>query len=384
MGKTEYAWYTVTNSMVGGMNMLTTLGVAVALFSVGVKHVGDKGPLGRVMATCVRYRKIFAAVFGPLVAGAMAFMLWSNECPPLYIAILVAIVVCYLFVQIHQDLASSLLRLVGRYNYPQVLTAAGGVARLVLLGALALMGAMRVWSAMLVTVLVACWSYFGFLRPKSLEFYHRGEEADSDAGREIRRISYNTFPITLHGFFMPQLSIFLLSVFSTSSSVADLGALGRFALVFAVPGAVINNIFQPWLARSPRSSLFRNYLQVLVFGGGVGLAVVALAFVGAPLFLGLLGPKYQGLHYEFLILVIVTVSQFACNCIGVVLTAKGWVSFLWIQPILSIAATIVGCLMLDLSKLSQVLWLGAFPVPFVIALYVALAIAGFRRTRSEA
>lgn len=383
MGKTEYAWYTVTNSMVGGMNMLTTLGVGVALFSVGGKCVGDPVSLGRVMATCVRYRTMFAALLGPLVVAAMAFMLWSNDCPLTYIGVLVALVVFYLFVQINQDLASSLLRLVGNYNYPQATTAAVGLLRLILLSGLALIGAMRVWSATLAMVVVGLWGYLAFLRPKSRQFYRGGEQADPEVGRTIRNITYNTFPITLHGFFMPQLSIFLLSVFSSSSSVADLGALGRFVLLFSVPAAVVNNVLQPWLARSARSSLLRNYLQVVFLGMGISVSIVVVSIAGSSLFLDVLGSHYQGLHYEFVILMAASALNFFSSCCGVVLTARGWVGFLWLQPLLSIAATAAGCLFLDLSKLSHVILLGLLPVPFVLALYIVLVIAGFRRTKDE-
>ena len=384
MGKAEYAWYTVANSMVGGMNMLTTLGVGVALMSIGGKCVGDQVALGRIMTTCVQYRTIFALLFGPLVAGTMAFMLWSNGCPWPYIAVLIAIVVLYLFVQINQDLASSLLRLVGHYNFPQTIAAAGGALRLFLLAGLAVVGAMRVWSAMLSMVAVGLLSYFAFLRPKSMEFYRRGEPTDPEVGRAIRNITYNTFPITLHAFFMPQISIFLLSVFSSSTSVADFGALGRFALVLSVPMAAINNVFQPWLARTPRASLLRSYLQIVLSGAVVSVLIVAVSAAGSSLFLDVLGANYQGLNREFVILMAVSCLNFFCNCCGVVLTARGWVGLLWLQPVLSIAATAAGCFFLDLSKLSHVLLLGALPAPLVLALYLGLAAAGFRRTADEA
>lgn len=384
MEKTEYAWYTVGNTMLNGLSVLTTFGLVTALFSVGGKHAGNPSALGGVMAACLQYRTIFIGVFGPVVAGCMVYMLWRLQCPPAYIVALVVIVTAYVWIQINQDLANALLRLAGRYNYPQAQSAGVAFFRLLLIGLLALGGILRVWSAMLVTLVTSSVGFFFFLRPESKRHYHAGASPDAETGGAIRKITYNTLPNTLHAFLNPQISVFVLSVFSTSASVADLGALSRFALLYSLPAAIVTNISQPWLAKTPRRNLLRNYLYVVLYGVGIAVTMVFVTGAGSSVFLALLGSGYDGLSKELLIFAATASAQFFCNCCGVVLTARGWVSYLWIQPIISIAVKIAGCFFVDLSDLSQVLVLNALHVPFVLSLYVVLAAWGFARTRNEA
>src|SRR5207245_11262943 len=101
-----------------------------------------------------------------------------------------------------------------------------------------------------------------------------------------------------------QITIFLISFFARqSSSVAEVGALGRLAMIFVVLANLLANIFVPAFARcQERRRLQSLYLQI---AGGVSLfciVVFAAAAIFPDQFLFVLGSKYAHLHREPLLM----------------------------------------------------------------------------------
>ncbi|MGF1452082.1 MAG: lipopolysaccharide biosynthesis protein [Opitutales bacterium] len=358
LAKTDYAWYTITNSMIGGMGMLTALGVSIGLMSMGGERFGDRAAMGRLMTTCYRYRTIFAGIFGPIVIGAMAFMLSRNGSPAGLTLVLMVLVVIYMVIQINQDMAQTLLRLAGRYNHPQVVGVGVAIVRLATLGLLVVFALLEVWTALVVTVGLQAVGYLCFIRPQAQHYYSKQEPLDPEAGAKIRKITYNTLPETLKSFFMPQLGVFLIATFGNTENVADLGALGRLAMIFSIPAAFNGAIFQPWLARSSREKLLRNYLQLLATAAIISATVFATCWIGRFHLIDLLGDAYQGLEGELVLLAGSSSIALFMSTSGIILAAKGWVRHLWVQPLATTLVTI-GCIpLVNFSDLSEVILLG--------------------------
>src|SRR5205085_3517350 len=105
--------------------------------------------------------------------------------------------------------------------------------------------------------------------------------------------------------FQGQITIFLISFFARqSSSVAEVGALGRLAMIFVVLANLLANIFVPAFARCQERRQLRSlYFEIT---GGVSLfciVVIAAAAIFPDQFLFVLGNKYAHLHRELLLMV---------------------------------------------------------------------------------
>src|SRR5438128_1107189 len=109
--------------------------------------------------------------------------------------------------------------------------------------------------------------------------------------------------------FQGQITVFLISFFARrAASVAEVGALGRLAMIFTVLTNLLINIFVPAFARCQEKRKLR-YLYAAIAGGVILFSAVVLG--GAALFpnqfLLVLGNRYTHLHRELLLMVGVAV-----------------------------------------------------------------------------
>src|SRR5207253_7512693 len=105
--------------------------------------------------------------------------------------------------------------------------------------------------------------------------------------------------------FQGQITIFLISFFAHRvSAVAEVGALGRLAMIFAVLSNLLTNVFVPAFARCQDSRKLR-WLYAAIIGGvsAFSLLVLCGAEIFPDQFLFVLGSKYAHLHRELFLMV---------------------------------------------------------------------------------
>lgn len=389
MAKTDYAWYTIANSMIAGMTMLSSVGVGTALISMGGERLGDRAAMGRLIATCLRYRWMYAAIFAPVVLGLLASMLGENGCPPATTALLVVIVGLFLLIEIQLSLRAPLLQLDRRYSLPQATQSGTAMLRLAGISLLLWWGLDDVWTLLLLTVLLQAAAYYSVIRPTTRKYFLPQQPREPEVGKRIRFITYNTLPETLSAFIMPQVTVILIAFFGNTENVADVGALGRLVLIFSIPQALNHGIFIPLLARTtPGPKLYRNFAFTVVIAFCTAAAIVAVTSLFPNLFLSLLGEGYQHLALELVLVAASSGIAFAFGSLRTVLTAKGWVGYLWLQPIINVLS-LVGCLpFFDLSNMAQVLTMNlfrqVFPAVFVVVMVVRAFWLAEEKKRAEA
>jgi len=357
MAKADYAWYTIANSTFGGMAMLSTLGVTIGLVSMGGERFGDRAAMGRLITTCFRYRKIFTMIFVPLVIGPMLLMLSRTGCPIAYTAMLATLVMGLLVLQINQDVAATVLRLAGRYSFPQCVDVGASIARVVLFGLLVHFAVLEVWNAILATLAIQAIGYFAFVRKSSLFYYEKRQSYDAVAGDKILHLTYQTLPETLSAFFMPQLVVLLISINGHTGAVAEFGAIGRLTLLFSIPIAIISSIVVPSLARSPRDKLATNYSYVVLAGLSTALGILLTVWLSTPLLSLLLGSSYSNLSVELLIATGSSSLGLVAGCVGSILTAKAYVKHMWVVTLSTILVTTIATTFIDFGSLRSVLLL---------------------------
>src|SRR6185503_21388898 len=123
-----------------------------------------------------------------------------------------------------------------------------------------------------------------------------GENADDRRAMIgfIRNQAPNAIFFCLQG----QITILLITIFGhRAGAVAEVGALGRLAMIFAVLGNLITNIFAPAFARCQRrEQLGRLYAGIVAGVAGFSLFVLGGAALLPEAFLFVLGSKYAHLQ----------------------------------------------------------------------------------------
>src|SRR4029077_2763318 len=102
-----------------------------------------------------------------------------------------------------------------------------------------------------------------------------------------------------------QITVFLISFFARrATSVAEVGALGRLAMIFAVLSNLLTNVFVPAFARCQDARKLGWFYAAIVSGvGAFSLLVLFGAAIFPDQFLFVLGAKYAHLHRELLLMV---------------------------------------------------------------------------------
>lgn len=381
MDKTDYAYYTLTHSLMGSMTSLSTLGAGTALLSLGGKSVGDPVELGVIRATVIRYRQYFTAIVLPIITVILIYFLSKTGCPPFLTAILLLLACLNFSFQFQKQIATTILKLKREYLVPQKIGLKSNVARLIAL-ILLIPFCFTSWCVLGVTVCIGAITCYYCYLPLAKKHFSATERTSPKVGKEIRRITYNTLPGTMMAFVMPNLSLFLITYFGQTENVAELGALGRIALIYSIPGAIAVSIFQPWISSEGKADRLR-YKILLFFLAmtGAGFALLLGAFFARDYILLILGSGYSYLGYELILFAGLSCFTLSLESLRLSLDARGWVDYFWLNPIINIASMIVGLAVfrLDLSLLSGVILLSFFRIPAMFLHFSILLRRGFLR-----
>jgi hypothetical protein len=351
----EYAYFTIANTMQGTINVLADVGISIGLISIGGRVWHDRRRFGELITTALHMRRKLGAVAIVVVTPALYYMLVKNGAAPGYAVMLVVLILLGLLVQLSLGVLSVVPRLRSDIDRIRNIDLTGAVARLAILGAL-------VAVFLNASVAVAVGSAALFLQYWLLRRYVAGVvDLDAPANEEDRR--------AMHGFIkgqaansvffciQGQITVFLISFFGTdSSSVAEVGALGRLAMIFAVFSNLLTNVFAPAFARcqSPRRLRWQ-------YAGTVGsvLAFIVVLVTAAALFpeafLFVLGSKYTHLEHELLLMIGGAVVGALINTIWALNASKAWVSGSWLYIPLTLATQAALVPFTDFSSVRGVL-----------------------------
>jgi hypothetical protein len=354
----EYAWYTIANTLLGTMFILADGGIVASVLAQGGKIWQDKVKLGSVLDTGMHLRKQFAIGSLLIAAPILIYLLIHNNAG---ILIAVAITVS-LIPAFFAELSDSLLEIPPKIHQDIVPLQKNQIAVSILrllLSAVALFIFPFTFIAILAAGIPRIWGNIQ-LKKLSKKYVVRDHSIDITVKREILKLVKKILPYSIYYSTSGQITIWIISVFGSSSSVAQAGALGRLAVVITIFRGLIGTLITPRFARIPnhRKLLLTRYFQIQ---GGLFILfsiVILIISVLPSQILWLLGKQYIGLQTELIICI-------ASACIGVMAgasfglnTSRGNViSSLFAIPV-NIATVICCVFLLNISTLRGVLYLG--------------------------
>jgi O-antigen/teichoic acid export membrane protein len=362
----EYAFYTLANTMLGTMTVLSDGGISAGVMAQGGKVWQNKEKLGTVLATGLDLRKKFAIVSLLTMLPVLFYLLVRNNASWITSALIVLSLIPAFFA----ILSDSLLEIVPKLHQAiiplqknQMMVA---LARLILSG---LVVFIFPWSFAVILASGIPRIYGNFkLRKISYAFAKKDLSPDIEIRKQVLSVVKRIMPGTIYFAFNGQLTIWLLSIFGTTTSLAQVGALGRFSLIFTIVGMISTMLISPYFAKSIDDNYklrikFYSYLLLLIF---IIISLVLFVNCFSSLFLSILGPKYKALQVELLLVLIASGMSFLSGTSFSILSSKGWPTPPFVIIAGNICFVIVGIYLFDIRELRQVLFfnifIGVFPV----------------------
>jgi len=353
----EYAFYTLANTMLGMMTVLADGGITNGVMAQGGKVWQDKEKMGIILATGLDLRKKFA-IGSLLVSVPILFYFLLHNDASWITSILITLALIPAF---YAALSDSLLEIIPKLNQTilplQRNQVEVGIARLLLSGL-----AMLVFPWAFVAVLAAgiprIWGNFG-LRKIVYNYASKDEQPDLVVKKEILDLVKSILPTSIYYCVSGQITIWLISIFGNTTSLAELGALTRLSVILSVFLTIITTLIVPRFAKLKleKKILLQRFVQIMfVLIVILSIIVMIVYFFSAPI-LWILGKDYKGLNYELLLSVIGSCISLLSGIAFSLYSSRGWALSPIVLITINLIAIIVFASILDLSNLEGVLFL---------------------------
>ncbi len=384
----EFALYTLAFSVITFFTFLSDLGSTSSLLhffrqsaAAGKSEGGDFG--GYFAAVLSLRRAAFlvgatavAAIF-PLVARAKGYTLAES------LPATAAIALCVWF-QINSSLRVLALRLNDRYGQSYRAEIAGGLTRLAAAGAIVVSGILKAWLGVLTSAISAGLTTL-LARDATAPWAPRTDSPRRDLGpyrRKILRYLLPTLPSAFYFSIQGPLVIWLSATFGSTTTIAEVGALGRLSLVVGLFSSLTGVVFLPRLARIDDDRLYLvRYLQCFAFLALVVLTLLVAAALWPQAFLFVLGPKYHGLHRELFLLVLSSGLALLDGYAVGINTARSWNRWQAAALVLLFAVQATAIALLPMSSTWNVLLFNVFTAAVALLAQVTINLCGFFRPR---
>ena len=353
----EYAYYTIANTMLGTMVILSDGGIGIGVMTQGGKVWTDKNKLGSVMATGLDLRNKFAAFSLIVSIPVLGYLLWHQGAPVWTIVfITVALVPAFLSAlsdslleigpKLHQDIKPLQMNQVIVSIFRFILSAGSLFFLPFTFIAILANGIPRI---------------YGNLKLKKIanKFADESQQPDPEHREAILKIVKSTLPGSIYYCLAGQITIWLITLFGTTASIAQVGALGRLSMILSIFSVLFATLLTPRFARFPsdKKLLLTRFLQVLSAVVGFSLLTIALVYIAPFPFLWVLGKGYEGLNSELLLSMTGGCITLISGSMYALATSRGWIMPPLILISLNLLAIAIGVALFDVSSLTGVLLL---------------------------
>jgi hypothetical protein len=350
MVPTDYGHYTALMTLVGLGTVLLDLGLSAAMLSLGGRHHAEPVPLARLLADAQRMQRrltVWLALPLALVGFALLHQQGLQAGPA---ALLVSLCLLTSGFNARNAVAVGVLRLRGDVAQQQRLELGVHAARVAVIAAAAL-GPISLAVAALTMVVPTVLMTLALARVlgRCLVAETAGGGFEAGLAAAVRRQAPNSLYYCLSG----QLPVWLVAWFGQTQQVAEVGALGRLALLFTVVGSVLAALVMPYFAR-PRSvaELRSAFLLINALFLALTLLLAGLAVTVPSSLLWLLGPKYLHLVDETVWMVLAASLSAWSGAIYAMGAARAWVTPGWLVIPVGAASLTLTVMWVDVSTVA--------------------------------
>jgi hypothetical protein len=205
-------------------------------------------------------------------------------------------------------------------------------------------------------------------------FADENQHPDKEIRAEILTLVKRIMPTSIYYCVSGQITIWLISFFGNTNSIAQLGALGRLNMLLSLFSVIITTLIIPRFAKltSDKYLLLQRFIQIMGILVLLLSSVVVIVYLFPTPILWLLGDAYKGLPFELFLSVVGSCIGLMTGIVFSLYNCRGWA----FNPIFGIPlgalGIILGALFFKLTTL-----LGALYYNLFLAAYSFLVNIGF-------
>ncbi|GAA4753501.1 hypothetical protein GCM10025783_28000 [Amnibacterium soli] len=349
LDRVDYAAYSLSSTILGAVVIIADAGINSAMMAAAAR-ADQAGRFAALLAAALRWRRTIWAIAIVPTLGLLLFLLVSSG-TSLVAAVLIAVLTGALsFNSLSIGLLSIDYQISGRFTALQVLDIVNAGLRVALIGVAAMIGVGGVLIYLSLGLVIGI-AQRG-LMARAISSRHAALPFTPEDRRIFGAAIRSTLAVSVFLIVGDQLVNVLLVLRGNPLAIADVAALGRFAVAFGLVNGVMANIAAPYIARAggTRRDVLRASCAVVCAYGLICVAYVLGVVLFEPLLLQVLGPRYDHLRSELVVVAAgAAVSNFASWGLGLVTHSRGWLAHSWLYgPLLALWA-LWGLLVPDVS-----------------------------------
>lgn len=334
----DYAKFGLASGFQATVSSLMDLGFASTIIPLVGDRISDRLLVGRYVRGAQSLRNRAFWVLSPIAAVVFLIITYRQKWPWVVQIMLLVSVMLALYSSGEVSYSSAPLFLYRRlrdYYVPQTVS---GICRLLVYVTLNLTGGLNSWTAAGCSAINITINGY-LLRKKGDKLVDWPAKYDPVIRKEIRRYVLPAAPAILLGAFHSQIALFLISIFGSTVSIAQVAALGRLGQIFNVLMTFNIIIVEPYMARLHPERLLLTYLRLIAVASICCTVLILLAFSAPGLFLWLLGSKYSELHTLIGWVILTACINYIAGLIWIMNRSRKWL--FWRGTIAEIALLIL-------------------------------------------
>jgi O-antigen/teichoic acid export membrane protein len=377
----EYAFYTLANTLLGTMTILADGGISAGVMASGAKVWQDKKKLGAVINTGLMLRRKFA-IYSLVISLPILFYLLRHNGAGLILSLLIILSIIPAFYAALSDnlleIASKLHQDIPRLQKNQM---AAGIGRFFMI-TISLFLFPWTFVAILGNGIPRIWANLQ-LKKISAEYADNQQQADPVIKKEILSVVRRILPGSIYYCLSGQITIFIISIFGTTNSIAQAGALSRLTMLLSVFAVLNSTLIIPRFARIPNNSklIFTRYMQIQFILLLFSSFIIGIVYLYPAQTLWILGKNYSNLKVELILNVAVSCINLIAGICFSLNTARGWT----INPVISISlnilSIIVGIIFINVATLKGVLILNILVGVVDVLMYLVYTLNKIRQVK---
>jgi len=355
----EYAFYTLANTMLSTMTVLADGGISAGVMAQGGKVWRDKKQLGLVLSTGLDLRRKFA-VFSLLVAVPILIYLLLHQGATVWVILLI---IATLIPSFYAALSDSLLEIVPKLHQDiRPLQANQVMVNLFRM----FLSTLSIFFPFTFIILLANGipRMYGNMKLQKIvsKFAEGNQPPDAGYRKNIIEIVKKMMPGSIYYCISGQITIWLISFFGTTESIAKIGALGRLSMVLSIFTVLFGTLITPRFARLPdnRTSLLSKFVTIQVVMVILCTAICGIVYLFPQPALWILGQKFQGLEVELTLSILASCLALMSGVFFSLSSSRGWPTHPAVLIIGNIIFVVTGAFLFNVSTLKGALWFNIF------------------------
>ena len=350
----EYAFFTLANTMLGALAVISDGGISSGVMSEAGKKWTDKEHVGLVLSTGMQIRKRFALIALVFTLPFLTYLLLDNGAKPWQVFLIVVAMVPSFFATISDSLLEIPLKINQAITPLQKNQMLSSMGRL-LLSITSLFFLPFSFIALLSNCIPRLWANIK-LRKIILPFASPSNIEDQQIKATIMSVVKRSMPGSIYFVFSGQINVWILSVMGNTNGLAQVGAIGRISVLFSTLSLIGSTLVTPRFSRLPIDSsiLKKRFFEIQAIALMACVVLLMMVSLIPSELLYILGSQYKSLEQELMINIASSLVGIMVGLTFGLVLSRGWVIYPVVSISINILAFVLGVVLFDVRTLMGV------------------------------